>query len=105
MAVGSQANQGNVNQTLTQMALSLRTVMRQVEDFGLWVNGPAGIGLAGLEGLGFSPADAQTVLSFCGYMQNVAGCYYGTVQQGGTGGTGAVLFNFDSALSPLWAGQ
>lgn len=30
---------------------------------------------------------------------NLAGVYYGTVQQGGTGGTGAVNFNFDSALA------
>jgi len=30
---------------------------------------------------------------------NLAGVYYGTVQQGGTGGTGAVLFNFDNALA------
>jgi len=30
---------------------------------------------------------------------NLAGVYYGTVQQGGTGGTGAVLFDFDNALA------
>jgi len=40
-----------------------------------------------------------------GYMNTIAGCYYGTVQQGGSGGTGATEFNFNNALSVLWGGQ
>jgi hypothetical protein len=68
------------------------------------------IGLTGLEnlggtGAGFSAADAQTVLNMINNMQTVQGVYKGTVQQGGSGGTGATLFNFEDALTPLWAGQ
>jgi hypothetical protein len=73
------------------------------------------LGLAGLVALGFSgspnPAnpggvsDAQLRLDRYGYLSTNAGVYYGTVQQGGSGGTGASTFNFDDALSPVWGGN
>jgi hypothetical protein len=50
-------------------------------------------------------SDAQAVLDDINHLANVIGCYKGTVQQGGTGGTGAILFNFEDFLTHLWAGQ
>ena len=102
MAVGSQPSQGNINSTLTQLALALRELSNDMLEQGEYLNG---LGLAGLEALGFTSDDAATVLQLIDYMTTVAGCYKGTVQQGGTGGTGAILFDFESALTPLWGGN
>jgi hypothetical protein len=51
---------------------------------------------------GYSAADAADVIAKVNAMANLAGVYYGTVQQGGTGGTGAILYDFDSALASAW---
>lgn len=102
MSVGSQPSQGNINQTLTQLALSLRDLANGMLQQQAYLTK---LGLAGLEGLGFTAGDAQQVLTDVNYMAAVAGCYKGTVQQGGTGGTGAILFNFEDALTPLWGGS
>ena len=61
-------------------------------------------GLAGLEALGYAAADAQLILSFASYLSTISGVFSGTVQQGGNGGTGAILFNFGTALAPLYGG-
>jgi len=102
MAVGDQTSQGAVNATLTQLArdwrdLADRTLQRQAEYVKL--------GASGLQGMGFTPADATTALDDINHMATLAGCYKGTVQQGGSGGTGAILFNFQDFLTHLWAGQ
>jgi len=102
MPVGAQANQGQVNQTLTQLALQWRNLAAQTIQQGQYLNKE---GLTGLEGMGFSAADAQSVLTLIDYMMSCAGCYKGTVQQGGSNGAGAIMFNFEDALTPLWAGQ
>jgi hypothetical protein len=102
MAVGIPASDGSINSALTKNALALRDIMvsiAQLQEFMV------ALGLTGLEAIGFSSADAATALSMASYMNTVAGCYLGTVQQGGTGGTGAITFNFDNALCPLWGGQ
>lgn len=102
MTVGNQASTGSIDASLSSNALQLREACRTAANFQEFV---VSLGLSGLEALGYSPADAQSVLTFASYMNNVAGCYFGTVQQGGSGGTGAILFNFDNALCQLWAGQ
>ena len=71
--------------------------------------------MAALTAIGYSNApdpanpggvsDAALAAQYLGYMSTLGGIYYGVVQQGGTGGTGATTFNFDNALSPLWAGR
>lgn len=109
MTVGNQATVASINQALTSYALTLRNICQQIVDLQQFVNGPAGLGLTGLQnlggtGAGFPAADAQLVLNMVGYLNTVAGVFYGTVQQGGTGGTGATLFNFSNALAPLSAG-
>lgn len=104
MAVGQQPSVTSLNNLLTQYAVALRDACVNISELNTQINGQ-NAGLALLEGIGFSASDAQSFLNMLGYMQNVAGCYYGTVQQGGTGGTGAINFNFHQALSQITVGQ
>lgn len=110
MTVGNQPTVASINQSLTSLSTELRDVCQKIENLQQFVNGPSGLGLTGLQNIGgpaagFSAADAQLVLSMAGYMNTIAGVFYGTVQQGGSGGTGATMFNFSNALAPLSAGQ
>jgi hypothetical protein len=102
MAAGNQPTQASVNQMLTNVAVQMRNIMDLVR---VQETPIVNMGTAGLEALGFSSADAASVLALWGYLSTVAGVYYGTVQQGGSGGTGASTFNFDNALSEAWGGQ
>lgn len=112
--VGTQPNNATINNQLTGIALQLRELMQAASNLSTQVNG-TGQGLAYLEGIGFSSAanpnnpssmsDAAWALQVIAYFNTVAGCYFGTVQQGGSGGTGAADFNFHNALASLWNGQ
>ena len=102
MSVGNQSSQGNVNQSLTQLSLAMRELMADVLQQQAYLTK---LGSSGLQGLGFTSGDATAVLDDINHMATVAGCYKGTVQQGGTGGTGAILFNFEDFLTHLWAGE
>ena len=102
MAAGNQPTVVSVNNTLTSLAVQLRNVMGTIREQQTPIQN---MGSAGLQALGFTSADAASVLSFFGYMNSVEEVYYGQLQQGGTGGTGATLFNFDNALSAVWGGQ
>lgn len=102
MAVGNQANMTSLNNTVSILAVQLRNLCSQISNFEEFITTQ---GTAGLEALGFSSGDASTMVTMVDYMSTIAGCYNGSVQQGGSGGTGAVLFDFDNALSGLWAGQ
>jgi len=103
-----------MDQTLSSIATQYRNLCQTMRDLSTQVNGQAA-GLAYLEGLGYTNtanplnpggiSDAQYALNVVNYLSTLAGVYYGTVQQGGTGGTGAIDFNFDNAFSPLWANQ
>lgn len=104
MTIGSQAGTATIDQQLTSLSLGMRNLLQQVRDLNTFVNGQ-GNGLSFLESLGFSSGDASSALTFISYLNTIAGCYFGTVQQGGSGGSGAIDFNFDNALAPLWAGQ
>jgi len=114
MAVGGQTSSTNIDSSLTDLAVSLRNIMTKVQRLNTMVNGQ-GQGLAFLEGIGYSNAanpdnpggisDAAWALQAVNYLNTLAGCYFGTVQQGGTGGTGAINFDFDNAFALLWAGQ
>lgn len=104
MAVGNVVTQATLNQNLSLLAVQLRDLMQQVSNLSLGINGQAN-GLAVLEAAGYSAEDAAAVIEMVAYMNTVAGAYFGTVQQGGSGGSGASTFNFNQALSQLWAGQ
>lgn len=114
MAVGQQLNKAAIDQLLTNYSTRMRSLMEDVANLSLTVNG-TGQGLAVLTAMGYSgtanpanPAsmsDAAYALQLLAYLNTVAGVCNGTVQAGGSGGTGAVAFNYNSALSVLWAGQ
>ncbi len=114
MSVGAQGSSGTVSAALTNLAVGMRNLMQSITNLNTWINGQAN-GLAYLEELGFSSAsnpdnpgsisDAQFALNLLAYLNTMSGVYYGTVQQGGSGGTGASMFNFNQELSQLWAGS
>lgn len=95
MAVGQQPTQASINGALTQWALNLRNDCQGIGNFFEYVNG---LGLAGLEALGFDSTDAQTVLTLVSYLNTVAEVYKGTATQ-------ASEFDFDNALSVVWGGS
>jgi hypothetical protein len=95
VAIGSQDNVAQVNATISAYALQLRNLMDQIREQQEFI---VGLGLTGLEAMGFSSGDAQSILNMWSYMNTVSGVYYGTVTQGS-------LFDFDNALSGLWGGQ
>jgi hypothetical protein len=95
MSIGSQTSTGNVNSSLTQLALNLRGVTAEILQQWAYLNK---LGLAGLQALGFTAADAQAVLDAVNHMATVAQVYRGTATQGS-------LFNFEDSLTSLWAGQ
>lgn len=94
MTVGSQTNQGNVNQNLTVLALQWRDLATGTLEQADFLNK---LGQGGLESLGFTAQDAAEVLTLIDYMGTCAGVYKGTATQGSE-------FDFEDALTPLWGG-
>lgn len=95
MPVGIQPQVGQVNQQIGQIAINLRNACRDAANFQEWA---VSTGLAGLETIGFTPGDAQSLLNMAGYLNTVAGIYTGQAAQ-------TPSFNFDNALSGLWGGN
>lgn len=96
MPVGSNANSSTVDLALTSLATQMRQLMQNCEDLSTWINGQ-GQGLQTLEALGYDAADAQQASTLIAYLNTVAGVYFGTATQ-------ASEFNFNNALSQVWAG-
>jgi len=95
MAIGNDPNMAQINSQIAQLAGTWRSTAQQTLAFQAYV---VGLGTAGLIAKGFTSGDATSIINMANYMGTLAGVYGGTVQQGGTGGTGASLFNFQSAL-------
>jgi hypothetical protein len=95
MTVGQPASETGINGTLTTLALQLRELADDILEQWAYLNK---LGTGGLQNLGFSPADAQAALDAVDHMQTVAAVYKGTATQG-------TAFNFEDALTILWAGQ
>jgi hypothetical protein len=103
MTLGNATSPGQLNAQVGSFATQLRDLLTDIGNFTLWFSGLA---LTDVETLfGLSAADAATMQTKVAYLANINGVYMGTIQQGGTGGTGAILFNFNSGLSSLWGGQ
>lgn len=98
MAIGNQPNVAQLNSQAAQYASTWRSIAQQSLALQAYVTG---LGSSGLVALGFSSADATAFIAAVNYMATMAGIFQGTVQQGGTGGTGASLFNFQNALVAL----
>ena len=95
MATGQQSTQAGVNGSLTSLALRLRDVSAGILQQQSYFNK---LGLAGLEALGFTASDAQSVLDDINHMATCAQVYRGTATQ-------TPAFNFEDSLTHLWAGQ
>jgi hypothetical protein len=95
MPVGTQSNNSMIDQKLTALAVALRNDCQAIANFQEYV---VLLGLAGLEAAGYSPADAQTVLTLVSYLNTIAGVYKGTATQ-------AAVFDFSNATCGLWAAQ
>jgi len=95
MSVGSQTTQAKTDSTLTALATQMRDLATNVLHQQAFLNK---LGLTGLQGLGYTAADAQTVLNDANYMATVMQVYKGTATQ-------ATVFNFEDALTSLWAGS
>lgn len=114
MSVGGQTSNVTVDQKLTDLAVDLRDWCQRAANLDTEING-GGQGLQVLETLGYQGAanpnnpgnmtDAQYAQTLIAYLMDIAGVYYGNVQYGGSGGSGAVKFNHNIALAPLWAGR
>jgi len=99
MAVGNQATPSSINNILTQYAIALRDDCQNIANLYEYITtlGVAGLENLGGTGLGFSPADAATVVTMVSYLNTLAIVFNGT-------GTQASQFNFGNALSSLYAG-
>jgi hypothetical protein len=114
MPVGASIGRDQLDNIITSLAVRLRDLATDISELNLSVNGD-GTGLAYLQLKGYSNdpnpdnpgdvSDAELALTKIGYLNTNSGVYFGTVQQGGTGGTGAILFSFHQGLSSVWAGQ
>jgi hypothetical protein len=103
MSLGLSTSPGQLNSQVGSLAVQLRDLMENIGDFAQWFSS---LTLADVETeFGLSSTDAATMQTLVAYFSNVYGVYNGTIQQGGSGGTGAILFDFNDALSVLWGGQ
>ena len=98
MAIGNVPTVAQLNSQAATTALAWRTVAQNSASLQAWA---VAQGQAGLVALGMTSGDATSFLTMCGYMSSLSQVYNGALQQGGTGGTGASLFNFGNALTAL----
>jgi hypothetical protein len=105
--VGAVIGSGQIDNTITSLAVQLRDVCQHIYNLDLSVNGQ-GQGLAYLTSIGYSgdpnPAnpggisDAQLAQTAISYLHTVAGVYFGDNAQ-------TPAYNFNQQLSSVWAGQ
>lgn len=101
MTVGMQATTASINQALTSYSINLRNDLANIANFQEFV---VGLGAAGLQAIGYSAADAASVLQYASYMATIAEIFAGTFGQA-PAGAAAAAFNFGNALAPLSAGS
>lgn len=116
MSVGGQANKESIDAALTDLAVSYRNLCTKIDRLSKQVNGQ-GNGIAYLTRVGYdntaanpanpgSQTDAAWALQAIAYLNTMSGVYHGLVRQGGDGSAGsATTFDFENALSLIWAGQ
>jgi hypothetical protein len=98
MAIGNIPTVASLNSQAAQLAMTLRNNAAAILTLQAYTTAQ---GQAGLVTLGFSSGDATSFIALVNNMATLAQIYNGTVQQGGSGGTGASLFNFGNALAAL----
>ena len=99
MPIGNQPTSAmQFNLQAATVAVQLRSVCEAIINMQSWA---AKKGVSGLQDIGYTGPDAQAMLNAISYMNTIALVFYGKLQQGGTGGSGASTFNFSDALSDL----
>ncbi len=93
MSAGLQPSVTQINQTVGQMAVSLRTLMQQVVDFNDWL--AAYGGSTALVTLGFTEADAAIIQSTVGNLATLSAIYNGSA---------AAAFNYEANTQALFGG-
>lgn len=107
MPVGATIGYTQINNTITALAVQMRTLMTNINNLNMSVNGQ-NAGLAYLVSIGYDNtanpdnpggiSDAQYALNMIAYLNTVAGFYFGTA--------GAQpAYNYNNELSQVWAGQ
>jgi hypothetical protein len=102
---------------LTALAIEMRDLMRRISDLDMSVNGN-GAGLSYMKQAGYSDVvatsnpnnpggitDAAWALQVLSFLNTPSRVYFGLLQQGGTGGTGATIQNFNLQLAGVWGGR
>lgn len=86
---GGQASVQGLNNQLGAIAVAIRNDLTAAQRLFEFVNGA---GVAGLEAIGFTTADATNFFNACNYLATVSGVYFGTSAQ-------TPAFDFDDELS------
>jgi hypothetical protein len=95
MTIGPTLSENQVNNQISTIAVALRDACQNASNFQQWI---VEQGTAGLEAIGFSPADAASLLQTASYLNTIAAIYFGTAAQPSD-------FNFANATCSVWAGQ
>jgi hypothetical protein len=93
--IGMQNTAASVNMRAGALAIQLRNVCQDMKNFQEWI---LTLGETGLDQLGFTPADATSILNAVSYMNTISSVFFGT-------GTQGTVFDFDNALAALYGGQ
>ena len=96
MTAGNQPTVAGVNATAGGLATQLRTLMQQIQNFEAWLSAYGGAN-ALTANLGFSAADAATIVSTIGNLNTLASIY--------AGGAPGAAFNYEANSNALWGGQ
>jgi hypothetical protein len=89
---------------LSDLAVAWRELCQKASNLSVEVNGQ-NQAIPYLQGLGYDTSEANDAERFIAYFNTLAQIYYGQLQQGGQGGTGATTFDFHNATSVLWGGR
>lgn len=95
MTAGNQPTVAQVNATAGGFAIQLRILFQGIQNFESWLSAYGNA--AALETLGFTAADANTVVSTIGNLNTLAGIYAGNAP--------GAAFNYEANSNALWGGQ
>jgi hypothetical protein len=95
MTAGNQPTVASVNATAGGYATQLRILFQGIQNFEAWLSAYGNA--AALQTLGFTAADAATVVSTIGNLNTLAGIYAGAAP--------GAAFNYEANSNALWGGQ
>lgn len=96
MSVGIAASAQSVNAAVAQFALDLRNTFQQIQNFESWLSASGGATF--LQGIGFTSADAATIVSTVGNLDQLRQIYQGLANL-------ATAFNYEANSNTTWGGN